>query len=184
MEDHLRNISFEGWSLDSILIDYDPNQGNCLWIVGEGDELIYSLPTITKNALPLSDLDRIKPFPENTPDNLFGEEVAHTWCYYFEKAELARQLGDWQRVNDLAEKVVEKGFDPQNSFEWRPFVDGYLHSENYRAANELSLRVYQSEEETRDMLCAMWITRIKELPQDNHLLEYAELTEDQLRCKW
>jgi len=184
MEDQLRNISFEGWSLDSILIDYDSNLGNCLWVVSEGDETIYSLPTMTQQALPLSDLDRIKHIPENTPDNLFGQEIAHRWCYYFEKAELARQMGDWQQVNDLSNEVIKKGFNPQNLFEWRPFVDGYLHNGNYRAANDLSLQIYQSEKETRDMLCALWITRIRELPEDPQLLEYAELIEDQLHCKW
>jgi len=28
----------------------------------------------------------------------------------------------------------------------------------------------------------MWITSVRELPADDDLLEYAELTEDQLRC--
>jgi len=151
--------------------------------VSEGDELIYSLPGITQAALPLSDLSRIQPNSESPPDELFGKEAAHTWCYYFEKAELARQMGDWRRVSELADEVLEKGFEPQNRFEWRPFVDGYLHTGDYQAANELSLRAYQSEEGVRDMLCAMWIARVRELP-DPQLLEYAELTEDQILCKW
>lgn len=184
MEDELRTVSFEGWSLDAIVIDYNPSRGSCLWVVAPGDELIYSLPGITQKGLPLSDLDRIKTSTTSRPDALFGSEPAHTWCYYFQKAELARQFGDWQQGSQLADQVVEKGFDPQNRFEWRPFVDGYLHNGEYQSAYELTLLAYGSEEGVRDMFCSMWITRVGELPDDAQLLEYAELTEDQLRCKW
>ena len=185
MEGQLRNISFSGSSLDSILVTYNSAHGNCLWVAGEGDEMIYSLSSLTQQALPLSNLDRINPLPETPPDNnLFGKEIEHTWCYYFQKAELARQMGDWEGLNELTEEVIEKGFSPQNNFEWRPFVDGYLHNENYGAAYDLSLETYQRTEETHDMLCSMWITHFEKFPEDTALGEHADLIDDQLRCPW
>lgn len=184
MEDKLRTASFEGWSLDSIVIDYNPREGNCLWVVGPGDELIYSLPGITQKALPLSDLSRIVTNPGGKPHALFGSEPAKTWCYYFQKAELARQIGDWPEVSQLADQAVDHNFDPQNRFEWRPFVDGYLHTGNYQGAYDLTVQAYQSEESVRDLFCSLWITRVGEAPEDLALLEYAETIEDELRCKW
>jgi hypothetical protein len=184
MEDQLRTATFEGWSLDSILIDHNSQRGSCLWVVGPGDELIYSLPGISLKALPLSDLSRIESGSKSKPNSLFGSEPPLTWCYYFQKAELARQFGDWQQVSKYADQVVEQNFDPQNRFEWRPFVDGYLHTGNYSGAYDLTLRAYERDENVRDLFCSMWITSVRELPADEQLLEYAELTEDQLRCKW
>jgi len=184
MEDQLRNASFEGWSLDGLVIDYNPREGNCLWVVGPGDEAIYSLPGITLKALPLSDLSRIETDSTNKPNALFGSEPARTWCYYFQKAELARQIGDWPEVSQLADQVINRNFDPQNRFEWRPFVAGYLHTENYQGAYDLTVAAYQSEETVRDLFCSMWIERAGEAANDPELLEYAEMIEDELRCKW
>jgi hypothetical protein len=87
-------------------------------------------------------------------------------------------------VEGLADEVVEKGFKPQNRFEWRPFVDGYLHIGDYQSASDLSLRAYRSKRKVSDMLCSMWIARVREVPEDMQLLEYAEMIEDQLQCKW
>ncbi len=39
--------------------------------------------------------------PRTPPVDLFGPEPEHTWCYFFEKAELARQAKDWVMVAAL-----------------------------------------------------------------------------------
>ncbi len=184
VKDSLRNISFSGWSLDSILIDYNPEEGSCLWVVAEGDELIHSLPALTRQALPMSDLSRIKPESGQPPASLFGKEPPKTWCYYFEKAELARQMKDWEQVSSLAHEAIDKGYEPQNRFEWRPFIDGFLHTGEYRRAREISMQAYESGKGVGDMLCDMWHTRVKELPNEEKLIKNAELIEDQLHCKW
>ena len=183
MKGQLRNVSFEGWSLNGIVIDYNPREGNCLWVVGEGDELIYSLPGITQKALRLSDLSRMIPEDNESIDKLFGDEPDHTWCYYFQKAELARQLENWQQVSKLSDEVTLKGYEPQNRFEWRPFVEGYLRTGKYRAAYDLTLNANASGDPVQDLFCRMWIERVSEQP-DDQLVMYAELIEDQLLCKW
>ena len=35
------------------------------------------------------------------PAGLFGDEPPHAWCYYFERASLAAQQGDWALVARL-----------------------------------------------------------------------------------
>jgi hypothetical protein len=57
------------------------------------------------------------------PALLFGSEPAHTWCYYYEKAELARQKADWSIVADLGKKAVQQGLHPNDAVEWMPFIE-------------------------------------------------------------
>ena len=40
---------------------------------------------------------------------MFGSEPPHLWCYYFEKADLARQLQDWQSVLQLEKQARARG---------------------------------------------------------------------------
>ena len=44
--------------------------------------------------------------PAAPPASLFDPEPEHDWCYYFEKAELARQRGDWQEVTRLGDQAL------------------------------------------------------------------------------
>ncbi|MDD2922829.1 MAG: hypothetical protein PHQ36_11155 [Anaerolineales bacterium] len=41
--------------------------------------------------------------PPIPPRETFGDEPPHTWCYYYQKMDLARQTEDWQTVADLAD---------------------------------------------------------------------------------
>lgn len=181
----LRNIAFDGWSTDSIIIDYNPDQGSCLWVVGQGDELVSTLPDLTRAALSMSDLSRIDRLPsegETQPPDLFGDEIAHTWCYYFQKAELARQFRDWEQILVLAEQVNQIQFEPQNRYEWRPFVDGYLHLGRYQDAQALTLRAYQAQSETADLFCSMWADWQAQHPDDTELAEINSQLQAELDC--
>ena len=59
------------------------------------------------------------------PESIFGKETQDHWCYYFEKAELAEQFSDWDRIAELADEVRHKGLTPKDVTEWRPFIAGY-----------------------------------------------------------
>jgi hypothetical protein len=56
---------------------------------------------------------------------VFGPEPARGWCYFYEKADLARQRGDWDEVLALGNEALDKEFVPQDSVEWIPFLQGY-----------------------------------------------------------
>ena len=36
---------------------------------------------------------------------IYNPEPGHGWCYYFEQADLARQMGDWERVVKLGDEA-------------------------------------------------------------------------------
>lgn len=59
-----------------------------------------------------------------------GPEPAHDWCYYFEKADLARQQGDWQQVTELGDAALalDHPNDPAERF---VFIEGYAWMERW-----------------------------------------------------
>lgn len=60
------------------------------------------------------------------PAAYFGPEPPHTWCYYYQKASLARQLGDWDSVARLGAQALQAGFYPSDKIEWLPFMQAYV----------------------------------------------------------
>jgi hypothetical protein len=56
---------------------------------------------------------------------VFGAEPAHAWCYYYQKAELARQQGDWETVAAIGTEVASQRLVPADPIEWMPFLQAY-----------------------------------------------------------
>lgn len=96
--------------------------------------------------------------PARPPSELFGPEPPHGWCYFFEKAELARQVGDWPRVVELADQALSNNYPmtEANALEWIPYIEGYARSARWEAAEQWSLAVYQAHPKMRRMLCSLW----------------------------
>jgi hypothetical protein len=69
---------------------------------------------------------------------LFGSEPAHDWCYYYQKASLARQQGDWQTAARLGEEVGRSGLLPTDVTEWLPFYQAAFHLQDQARASELA----------------------------------------------
>ena len=61
--------------------------------------------------------------PHQPPAVFFGPEPPHTWCYYYEKASLARQQGDWAGVVRLGEQAASLNYAASDPVEWLPFIE-------------------------------------------------------------
>ena len=73
---------------------------------------------------PYSHLDNIVTegeFP-TPPAVVFGGEPEHGWCYYYQKADLARQRGEWERIPGLLDEALDNGDYPGDALEWMPFL--------------------------------------------------------------
>ena len=87
---------------------------------------------------------------------VYGPEPEHNFCYYFEKADLARQFKDWSSVVALAEAALQLEH-PDNPAEQMVFIEGYAHVGEWDRAVELSERANDvSEELVGPMLCRLW----------------------------
>jgi hypothetical protein len=158
LKDGLRTFEYEGNSADTLLVYYEP-EGRCLWVLDERFANNLEVPEIDREFLPAATLSGILPDGE-TPgypsEAIFGTEPAHTWCYSYQKAELARQQGDWKAVLTIWEDAQKAGHKPNNSFEYLPFIEAFIAREQWNDARQLSIQTYRENFKTQATLCALW----------------------------
>jgi len=76
--------------------------------------------------------------PHTPPTVVFGPEPDHGWCYYYQKADLARQRGEWEKVLEFGEQAFGRGFEPKDPIEWMPFLQAYSVTGNIDRLIELA----------------------------------------------
>ena len=89
--------------------------------------------------------------------NIYGTEPGHGWCYYFEKADLARQFEDWEEVVALGNQAFKLDDHPNNPVERFVFIEGYAHVGDWDRALKLSRESYRvSKDYVGPLLCRLW----------------------------
>jgi len=116
------------------------------------------LPRTAAKALGLSNLGQIEtqPVKPAAPPNILGTEPAHTWCYYFEKADLARQNEDWSQVAEIGDQVFAIPYYPDDYAEYLPFVEAYTRTGRWEDARDLTRKTANLMPILRPALCAVW----------------------------
>ncbi len=151
-----RNLKFEGNTSDAISIVHQ-GEDRCLQVL---DTAYASQPFYTsgqEQLVGVSNVTRILPVGSTGPDpDIFGREPAHTWCYYYEKADLARQIQDWQAVLGLEKQAKDKGLIPKFGAEYLPFIEANAQTGNWQKAYELSLAAQAVISEMDPLLCSTW----------------------------
>ena len=150
---------FTSSSHNSLVISYDPEQYECLWVLRPEDTNLRALPEISREIAVISNLDRIhadSPLSQPVPTRIFGDEPQHTWCYYYQKADLARQLQDWNLVVSLWDQAEENGFSPGNGVEYLPFIEGFARTGKWKAAEDLTFTANDSARVMAPILCPTW----------------------------
>jgi hypothetical protein len=153
----VRRVSFHGSTSQALVIYMPPN--GCLRVLdpARGDEITYGRQSkYLVDAIPLSDLSNIIVDADRTAQLPFLHEPEHTWCYYFAKAELARQQGEWERVIALIDEAKALGFEPEDPFEWLTYIEAQALTEDIEAAEKLSQSVFKQDNGIRRGLCEVW----------------------------
>lgn len=161
IDEDLRITPFHGTIARSILGFYRPPEA-CLKIIDpQIDRFLPDKPRYFKEISPFSDLSLIEADHKPAavpPLPIFLPEPAPDWCYYFQKAELARQTGEWDRVVALGRQagILEKKFTRKNVFEVMPFIEAALRTGEIKAAASLSIEAHRVWENMRAPLCSLW----------------------------
>ena len=114
----------------NMLVMAQPGEDVCVRVVDTTwSEYSTNDNSITFVSGPYSKIGNVVPAGKSPvpPQPPFGAEPAHTWCYYYQKAGLARQQGNWQEVARLGDQAIKQGFHPNDAIEWMPFLQAYAY---------------------------------------------------------
>lgn len=103
-----------------------PGDSSCLWVLDKDrNELPFYASELLKSSISYSDVNKLvkSDIPIKPPEEIFGAEPPHDWCYFFEKASLARQLKNWDKLFQLKKEVIQKNLKPKDPNEWLVFED-------------------------------------------------------------
>lgn len=153
-----RTASFKGNTSNTIVI-YFPTEG-CLKVLDSvyaNKKTFAALPYMLTDTISLSDPSRIlTDAPPATVPALLGVERSHGWCYFYEKAELARQVGNWDEVASLGRQAIQLGLAPQDAYEWLPFIEADARTGKVDAAQQRSVRLTKETSALVPGLCQLW----------------------------
>jgi hypothetical protein len=118
------------------------------------------LPGDLRETQPLSNLNQIIPDPPAPampqPEAIFGPEPPHGWCYYYQKADLARQRRDWAEVARLGDLAFALNDNPNEVSERVVFIEGYARMGRWDDALALTREARAITPAMQPMLCAAW----------------------------
>jgi hypothetical protein len=102
-----------------------------------------------------SHIDRITPAGVSPipPLSIFGSEPEHDWCYYYQKASLSRQIGDWEEVGRLYDQVRDLKLETNDASEKIPFFEGLVNIGRYDDARSLYNKEIKGRAQMRFPLC-------------------------------
>jgi hypothetical protein len=126
----------------------------------------YESPLVRLYA-PYSNINQIEidlPFASPS-EEIFGPEPEHNWCYYYQKASYARQIGDWQEVVRLADEARLKGLNPRDHIEWMPFFEGYASVGRDKEARNLAV-ILKSVSGPSSLICKQLESQPRIYPGD------------------
>jgi hypothetical protein len=139
-------IHFDGQSCLRII---DPNQDMDLFhIYLPVRELsIYTnLDSIDINTEPSAFID-----PE-----IFTQQTNSEWCEYFERASLAVQRQNWEKIPPLWQITEEENLRPNRADELSPFITGFAHLGEYEQAYLLTVKAFHRNNNLDKFLCNLW----------------------------
>jgi hypothetical protein len=87
------------------------------------------------------------------PASIFGAEPKRDWCYYYQKASLARQAGEWEEIGQLYDQVQKLGLETDDKSEMIPFFEGLVNLGRYEDARALYREHIRGQTEVRLPLC-------------------------------
>jgi hypothetical protein len=178
------NAVFSTAALEYIGINYE--YGRCLYVLSEDDQHIREFPAAAQELASYSNLDRIfDNGPErDNPFNRFLDGDENSWCYFFQKAELARQGDDWSRVVELWQEAQDRGQAPNNGIEYLPFIEGFAHQNDWEQALAMTKRANQLTGAMEEVLCVTW-SRIESettpIPQRDQSIDWVN---DRFGCNF
>ena len=150
--------TFDATAEDVLALTFEPGLDQCLWILRpELASVRESHRTSQDLARTLRRLADFRSARGRIPrQRIFGEEPPRTWCYFFEKADLARQLEMWDEARRLWGEANDGGFRAANGVEMVPFIEAHARLGDWQTAQALTRQAQVLPDRPTSLLCAVW----------------------------
>jgi hypothetical protein len=129
---------------DNVLVISQPTQNACVHVIDsqwprysdqDSDQiLLLGQSSKIQNVVTDVSAPRLAEF-------VFGPEPAHTWCYYYQQAELALQEGDWGKIVQIGDVVAQLQLSPNDRIEWAPFLQAYALKGDEKAFKAAAIKI-------------------------------------------
>ena len=168
VNNYVRDIRLHRDYNNVLLLSMSP-LSSCLHVI-DGRLPVYSETesSLIRQAGEYSRVDRI--IPTGTapvpPFSIFGSEPSHGWCYYYQKASLARQVGDWEEIARLYDQVLELGLETNDKSELIPFFEAFVNLGRYDDARSLYNKQIKGNPGVRLPLCTLLSSKTPEYPPE------------------
>lgn len=164
LEGLIRGPEFRGTSADMVSV-YMPDSG-CLLVL---DSIYAQYPSGVDDFSAYGDLTNFDRIVDTGSENgifpqAFGKISSNQWCYYFERADLARQQKDWQKVIQIYEEASTLGFNPSESIEYIPLIQALAKTGSVEKALEITATAMKKSKEINPSACMLWDQLLQEDP--------------------
>jgi hypothetical protein len=132
-----------------------------------------------REAGKLSDLSLVDIASSFNPQpriDLFGPEPDKGWCYYYQKAQLERQQGNWQKIADYGHATFEAEYYPSDPMEWLVFLQAFSYM-NDTLYTEVKKSV-QDDAYTQSQACIVFASYTGEMALSEYGDEHSTLLKD------
>lgn len=148
---------FSGNTAQSIVLFFEPPA--CLRLIDPNLDRFN--PTVSKDIRQVAHLSNPEQIQEAEPKGQTDFPLplaasADSWCYFYQRAELARQQGRWEEVVAWGEKGFASGDSPNRADERIPLIQGYALTGNWSRAVELTRQAKRINPSLSPLLCQLW----------------------------
>ncbi len=154
-----RSLSFHSNMRQALPVVQDKSGGRCLQVL----DLVYQgeplLNADEQNLFSIAHDDMVLQQERPLPQDVFGAELPHDWCYYYERADLARQYAQWDQVLKLWQQAGSLSATSLYGPEYLPFIEAFAHRGQWDEAADLTMKADATTADMSSFLCGSW-TRI------------------------
>lgn len=115
--------------------------------------------------------------------DIFDDEPPPDHCYYFQKIDLAYQLGQWKKAVDLYKEAVATGYDSWLDTELVPVIGAFAQLSDWDQAVRLTTQMNKSAFYPLDSFtCNLWSLIDRETPEGSEKLIAMKKINDKYGC--
>lgn len=89
------------------------------------------------------------------PVAIFGSEPEHDWCYLFQKADIARQAGNWELASEYADEILAMDEMITDQGKYALFIETYARTGKWDRVESMIIELRKQSRQNQKWLCVL-----------------------------